>query len=324
MYQMKYPGLLRIIVILNTISILLSCESEDTPSNSPEIPEEETIEIHDPNFKYALLNTNCVDSDNDRTGNNDIDLNNDGKIQISELETVESLILEFDFHKIARSVDIQEIKYFKNLEYLEVTNKMAEGFIENTNSARIAYNFSNLENLEVLKLNYLHTDFYSTINLEGLNNLKVLDLSQNRPSYLVIPEDWESPTHFTEIKMTGCTNLLEFSIINSFLIIDFCQIPSLKRLDMQYLEGGEPDTFDFHCLTQLEWLDISENYFESLILKNTSVLDTLIARDIGSAGEYTNYPFLKYICIDNIQEEFQQISTLRNDETLVTTECTFQ
>ena len=319
-----YIGFFRIIFLLTPLSILFSCEPENSPENSPEIPEEETIEIRDPNFKYALLNTNCVDSDNDRTGNNDIDLNNDGKIQISELETVESLILEFDFHKIVRSVDLQEIKYFKNLEYLEVTNKMSEGFVENTNSDRIAYDFSNLKNLKSLQLNYLPTDFYSTINLEGLSNLKVLDLSQNRPSYLVIPEEWESPIHFTEIKMVGCTNLLELSMINSFLIIDFCQVPSLKRLDMQYLEGGEPDTFDFHCLTQLEWLDISENYFESLILKNTSVLHTFIARDIGSAGEYTNYPFLKYICIDNIEEEFQQISTLRNEETVVTTECSFQ
>lgn len=90
---------------------------------------------------------------------------------------------------------------------------------------------------------------------------------------------------------------------------------------MSYLEGGEPETFDFHCLGNLKWLDISENSFDNLNLKNSSVLETFIANDIGSAGEYSNYPFLKYICIDDIQEELEQISTLRDEYTVVTTDC---
>lgn len=306
------------------VSFIYSCEPGDSPQEPEEIIEieEEVLEISDPNFKYALLNTNCVDTNNDQIGEIDLDLNNDGKIQISEVESVESLILKFDFYKIVRSVDLKEIKYFENLKYLELTNNTSDGFVENTSSERIVYDFSDLKKLETLKINYLHTDFYSSVNLEGLENLTKLDLSQNRPGFLISPEDWEYPIHFTEINMNDCSNLSELSMINSFLIVDFCLIPSLKKLDMQYLEGGEPDIFDFHCLTQLEWLNISENYIETLILKNGSVLNTLLVNDIGTVRD-ANYPFIDYLCLDDNQEEYEQIIGIIDDNTVITYDCTF-
>lgn len=306
------------------VSFIYSCESGDSPQEPEEIIEieEEVLEISDPNFKYALLNTNCVDTNNDQIGEIDLDLNNDDKIQISEVESVESLILKFDFYKIVRSVDLKEIKYFENLKYLELTNNTSDGFIENTSSERIVHDFSDLKKLETLKINYLHTDFYSSVNLEGLENLTKLDLSQNRPGFLISPEDWEYPIHFTEINMNDCSNLSELSMINSFLIVDFCQIPSLKKLDMQYLEGGEPDIFDFHCLTQLEWLNISENYIETLILKNGSVLNTLLVNDIGTVRD-ANYPFIDYLCLDDNQEEYEQIIGIIDENTVITYDCTF-
>lgn len=91
---------------------------------------------------------------------------------------------------------------------------------------------------------------------------------------------------------------------------------------MHYLEGGEPDVFDFHCLRKLKWLDISENTIDTLILKNSTVLNTFIARDIGSAND-TNYPFLEHICIDDFPEEYEQITSLRDENTKVSTDCTF-
>ena len=93
---------------------------------------------------------------------------------------------------------------------------------------------------------------------------------------------------------------------------------------MSYLEGGEPEVFDFHCLTNLEWLDISENVIPTLILKNSSVLETFLVNDIGANHEnWAGYPYIEYICIDDIPEEREQISSLVNDDTVVTTDCTF-
>lgn len=310
-----------LLVFLNAIiMILISCEPNEHGEEQEEISEVENIEIPDPNFKYALVNTDCLDVDNDNTGDKNIDFNNDGEISIDEAKAAERLILQFNSGEILRYVDLTGIENFTNLEYLEIT-RGGNGYSENSNTNPISYDFTSLEKLEFLLINYFPTDFIEKMDISGLTKLIEVDLSQNRPSYFT--EDWESPNNFTDLNMEGCTNLTKLSIINSFFKIEFCQIPSLEILDMAYLEGGESDTFDFHCLQKLKWLDISENYFENLILKNSSVLETFIANDIGSAGEYSNYPFLEYICIDDFDEEFEQISTLRDENTVVTTDCSF-
>lgn len=314
---MNYNSKLGILFII--ILTLNSCEP-NSPEVEEEIPPMEIIEIPDVNFKYALVNTKCVDTNNDNIGDIDMDSNNDGEIQINEAKIAEGLILKFNSGEILRYVDLTGIENFSNLKYLEIS-RGANGYIENTKTDQISYDFTSLNKLEFLLINYVPTDYIENINISGLNNLIEADLSQNRPSFFT--EDWMNIKNYPKLNMEGCSQLKKFSLINSFFKINFCQVPSLEILNMSYLEGGEPDTFDFHCLSNLKWLDISENYFENLILKNSSVLETFIANDIGSASEYGNYPFLKNICIDDIPEELEQISTLRDENTVVTTDCTF-
>jgi len=315
---MKFNSSLRMIFI---ITILISCEPDNTSDETEEIPGVENIEIPDPNFKYALINTNCVDTNGDNIGDIDLDSNNDGEIQKIEAEFVQSIILQFNYDEIKRSVDLKGIENFINLEYLDVTQG-ASGYSENPNSEQISYDFTNLSNLKHLKINYLKTDFIKKIDLAGLDNLVEANLSENRASYFSTPDEWENPKDFMEINFEGCSSLIKLTMRNSFLNIDLCQIPYLKTLDMSYLEGGEPDVFDFHCLTKLEWLDISENYIETLILKNSSVLNTLLIYDIGNERD-ANYPFLENICLDDNEEEFKQIVNITDENTVVTTECSF-
>ncbi|UAB83298.1 hypothetical protein INR75_14040 [Zunongwangia sp. SCSIO 43204] len=306
------------VLFLAIFSVIYLISCEPSPSEKPE----EILEIQDPNFKNALLSTNAVDTNNDRIGDRNIDLNNDGLIQLEEVETVESLILGFDYGIIINSVDIREIEHFSNLKYLELTTSTNEGFVENLNDAKVSYDFTALGNLEILIINHLSSNLYASINVSNLKNLTKLDLTHNNPGYEIAPEDWKYPTHFTRISMQGCVNLEELILENSFLIVDFCEAPSIKKLNMRYLEGGEPEVFDFHCLKQLEELDISENLIHTLILKNGSVLDKFWANYIGNA-ELANYPFIKEVCIDDIPEELEQISEIINEDTVVTTDCTF-
>lgn len=296
-----HPVLLIIIALFST-----SCEPD---SADTDISESETLYIPDENFKYALVHII------------DIDINDDEEIQRNEAESIESLILHFDYEEISGYVDLTGIENFVNLKNLKITGEPASEMEGNVNSELINYDFTNLKKLEFLQLNHIGTNYFSSIDLSRLNNLTEANLSNNRPDYF--GENIEDPINFVKVKMEGCSNLISFSLVNSFLKNNFCDIPSLETLNMSYLEGGEPDTFDFHCLANLEWLDISENYFESLILKNSSVLQTFKANDIGSTGENSNYPFLKYICIDDVQEEYDQISTLRDENTVVDTDCTF-
>lgn len=315
---MKFSYPLKIIFV---ISIFISCEPDANPDEPEEVPTVENIEIPDPNFKFALINTNCVDTNGDNIGDIDLDSNNDGEIQKTEAELIQRLILKFNYNEIKKSVDLKGIENFISLEYLEMTQGES-GYIENSSSEQASYNFKNLSKLKILKINYLKTNYIKKIDLAGLENLVEVNLSENRANYFVSPEEWENPKDFIEINFNGCTSLVKLSMRNSFLNIDLCQIPTLKTLDMAYLEGGEPDIFDFHCLTKLEFLDISENYIETLILKNSSILNTLLVYDIGNERD-ANYPFLKNICLDDYEEEFNQIANIIDESTVVTTECSF-
>ena len=311
------------LLLFSALFTAASCEPEG-PDKEPEPPVvEDIIEIPDEYFKHALVSTNSIDTNGDNEGDSDIDLNNDGEIQRSEAELVKSLIMNYNYHEIGRLVDFTGIRNFTNLEYLKIIGLGYYPAEEIEVEELMSYDFTGLVNLKYLEFNNLVTNWSESLDLSGLSNLAELRLINNRPFYEVFnDENIVLPVNFMDVDMDGTGSLTNLDITNSFLNIDFCEVPSLKRLNMFYLEGGEPEVFDFHCLTELEWLNIGENHIDNLILKNSSVLNTLLAPDIG-ASDIGNYPFVEYICIDNIPEEFEQIATLRDENTVVVTDCTF-
>ncbi|MCM4159925.1 hypothetical protein DHB64_08485 [Antarcticibacterium sp. W02-3] len=301
-----------------------SCDTETTDDNEPEEPvAEDIIFIPDELFRDKLLSSNSIDTTGDGVGDNDIDLNNDGEIQRSEAEVIKGLIMNFYYHEIGRLVDFSGIENFINLEYLKITGQGDGIGTGVTGSELISYDFTGLTNLKYLEFNNLATNFSDVLDLSGLTNLATVRLINDRPHYEYFTDDNIGlPINFMDVNFEGTTGLIDLDLTNSFLNIDYCQIPSLKKLNTYYLEGGEPEIFDFHCLTNLEWLDISENRIRSLILKNNSVLSTLRAEDIGGSN-MGNYPYAEHICIDDIPEEFEQIATLSNESTVVVTDCEF-
>ena len=277
------------------------------------------ILILDDNFRNTLINTNCVDTNYDGVPDTNVDLNNDGQIQKKEANSVENLILDFDYGVPAKFVDLKGIENFSNIKLLNISGRGGSLYYDEAlNEENLIYDFTALRKLEYLKIMYLSTEYFDEINLSGLTKLVEVDLSQNRPM-----DYYSERNQFISLNLEGCSNLKNLNIVNSFLNINFCQIPSLEKLNMMYLEGGEPDVFDFHCLTNLKWLDISENKINTLILKNSSVLETLICNNIGSEDEFYNLPFPSYICIDDIPQEWEQIQTMISADNVVTTDCNF-
>lgn len=303
---------------------LNSCEPGNGDNDIPEPPvAEEIINVPDIHFKAALVSTNSIDTNGDKVGDSDMDLNNDGEIQRSEAELIQGLIIIFNNPEIQKFVDLTGIENFINLEYIKMSGFGTYAVEETPPSKVINYDLTTLKKLEYLELNNLSTNYIEVLDLSGLASLKELVLINDKPYYEVFTdENIILPNNFIDVDLEGTVSLASLDITNSFLKIDLCQVPSLKRLNMYYLEGGEPEVFDFHCLTNLEWLNIGENGIKTLILKNSSVLNTLLAQDIGSADN-GNYPFVENICIDDIPEEFEQIATLRNQSTVVVTDCTF-
>ena len=315
-----------VFLCMATAMFFISCDQENTDDIEPIEPvAEEIIYIADENFKHALVSTNSIDTTGDGEGDSDIDLNNDGEIQRSEANAIEGLIINFYDLEINSFLDLTGIENFVNLNYLKMTGDRDFSGEENSESNLITYDFSALEKLEFLEINNLFTNYMEALNLSGLSNLKEIRLMSNRPYFYEGANDnYSLPINFMDVNMEGLISLTTLNIHNSYLFIDYCQVPSLKYLDTSYLEGGEPEVFDFHCLTELEYLDISDNHIVSLILKNGSLLNTLVARDIGYGEDgFANYYYLEYICIDDIPEEYDQIASLRDDDTVVVTDCEF-
>ena len=275
------------------------------------------ILIPDENFRNTLISTNCVDTNDDGIPDTDVDLNNDGQIQKKEANAVEKLILDFDYGAPAKFVDLNGIENFSNIKSLNISGRGGSLYYDEAlNEENLIYDFTALRKLEYLKIMYLATEYFDEINLSGLTKLVEVDLSQNRPMDYYSERD-----KFISVNLDGTSNLKNLNIVNSFLRIDFCQVPSLEKLNMMYLEGGEPEVFDFHCLSNLKWLNIAENMVGTLILKNSSVLDSFIYNDGYSDGWFYNPP--NVICIDDIQEEYEQILPLVGENTTVTTDCSF-
>ncbi|MCH4824564.1 hypothetical protein ML462_15430 [Gramella lutea] len=312
----------RILIITILALTNFSCSTDnqtDDQENSSD--QEDIIFIPDENFRNTLLNKNCVDTNGDLVPESNVDLNNDEKIQRSEAESVTHLILDFDYGSPKKFVDLQGIENFINIQNLIISGSggNADNFDQVLNTENLSYDLSNLKKLEYLSIKTLATEHFDNLNLSGLNNLLKLDLSGNRP----INYGGDYDNQLMNVDLQGSENLKELNASNSFVILDFCQVPNLEKLNLFYMEGAEPEVFDFHCLTKLKWLNIGENMIESLILKNSSVLDTFITDGVGSSGTNPIYPYPQIICIDNIQQEIDQISPIVGENTTVTFDCSF-
>ena len=250
------------------------------------------VNIPDANFKNVLVHSVCADFNNDGILDGDVDIDNDGEIQTSEALDVLQLIVFYQrvdlYDKLTLS-NLIGINSFPNLKKI----KFSGVFFDNQE-----INLTQLSQLELVSINDTDSNLINSINISNLSNLTSLDLSGIRPINYDIPSD------NINVNMSGCTNLEDLNYTNSFLNFDFCQIPNLKNLNCNYLEGGEPDIFDFSCLTHLETLKIDENFINTLILKNGSTLNSI-------EMNYWNYiPYPKFICIDDNSTELKQIQNL--------------
>ncbi|WP_428225672.1 DUF7619 domain-containing protein [Flavobacterium sp.] len=238
-----------------------------------------------------------------------IDANNDGEIQLTEASNVTSLKL---FDELAGSPNyvgidnIIGINAFENLKFLYTEYNFFKGTLDLTEN----------HNLEEIIIGSSICEGFDLINLSGLTNLVKLSLVGIRQ----VNHPFTSAR--VNVALAGCANLVDLNISNSFVNINYCEIPNLKYLNSFYLEGGEPEIFDFSCLNKLETLNISENVINVLILKNGSLLNSLFY----DRGYSSGYPRPKFICIDDNSQELQQIlnSGLIEPNTVVNSYCSFE
>ncbi|WP_207388479.1 hypothetical protein, partial [Gramella sp. KN1008] len=89
-------------------------ESYDLKGNS----QGSEILFTDNKFKDVLISTNCVDTNGDGIGDRNADENNDGEIQKKEANSIEALVLKFQYEIPIRFTSLQGIENFGNLKTL--------------------------------------------------------------------------------------------------------------------------------------------------------------------------------------------------------------
>jgi len=227
------------------------------------------VDIPDPNFKNALVNTFCVDTDGDGQADFFADANGDGEIQVSEAEAIDNLFLSNQ--NISSLVGIEAFINlidlwcgFNNLTTLDLSqNNMLEKLSCDTNQ------LSNINITQNLLLKYLYC---------GLNNLQELDVSNN--SSLI--ELFCHGNELQSIDVSSNSALTYFKIFaNQLTTIDVTQNINLVNLG---LGNNNISEIDLSQNINLLSLRIYNNQITSLILTNNINLVQLSCSNNPLAG----------------------------------------
>ena len=222
------------------------------------------VDIPDANFKNALVNTLCVASGFQESPEWDVDVNNDGEIQVSEAEAVVHL-----------AVTNQNID---SLEGLEVFTGLKSFRCELNNIAEL--DMSNCPLLENLSC--------------SLNLISLLNITQNPNLYYINCGSNE----LTEIDISQNVNLDEIIFYNNLLQdINISQNINLTRIQLSENELSSIDISQNIILTgcyvnnnNLNEIDLSQN----ILLRGLGIGDNNV-----STLDVSNNPDLKLLTCQN-------------------------
>ncbi|GAB5565011.1 MAG: hypothetical protein Wins2KO_20740 [Winogradskyella sp.] len=273
------------------------------------------VDIPDANFKNALLNTNCVDTDGFGGFDADADINNDGEIQVSEAEAV--LRLNLSNQNIQ---SLQGILAFTNLETLYFNdNSVNESldFTSLTNLVEIeavsnqipSMNVSNLTNLEYLQL---EANIITSIDFSGCTSLASLGLGFNQLTGNINLNGFANlasvqlfNNQLTSVSTNGLVGLNGFVCRNNNITsLDLTDSPNLNSIDCK---NNQLTNLNLTGLTNISSITCNDNLLTSLDIEpSISILDAIFCynnqiTDLDVAG-YPNLVVLE--CFSN------QLSTL--------------
>lgn len=215
------------------------------------------IDFPDANFKNALVNTACVDTDGNGIRDSDADTNDDGEIDVSEAEAVTFL------HVAEQNiVSLEGVEYFVNIEFLEISNNAIS---ELDISALSVLDYFRCRHNQLVSLD-LSQNHALTKLVAGHNQLTSLDLSNN-PAMEVLECYFNS---ISQIDVTQCPQLIQLrGQDNQFSQIDLSQNTSLEILT---LNDNQLDQIDLSNNSVLGFLFLSNNNLSELNLSNNPLI----------------------------------------------------
>ncbi len=222
------------------------------------------VNIPDANFKDKLVNRNCVDIDGDGIGDDDVDTNNDGEIQLVEAQAV----LRLDVGEGVTSFHIntlEGIQSFTNLQVLRCgpNNLTSLDLSQNLDLISLNCSFNQLTSLNIVEhINLVsllcYNNEFTTLDISQNTNLEVLECKVNQLTSLDISQNF---------KLTS----LWFSF-NDITTIDVAHLVDLEELRFS--------------LAQLTEIDVSHNlnlrliYFPENQISNIDLTQNIALEDI--------------------------------------------
>ncbi len=284
------------------------------------------IHFPDANFKNALVNSKCVDTNGDNIGDSDADLNDDGEIDADEALNV--TILNVESKQISSLEGIENFTNLIKLEcaYNQVNSLNVQGL---TKLTYLICSYNIITTLNVQGLNNLislncKSNKLTSLNVKGVTNLTYMNCEENQITSLNLNELTKityidcGENQLTSLNVQGLTNLLEFRCsYNKLTSLDVNETTNLRLLECNNnklislnvnnltnlihltCSKNKLITLDVNGLEKLKFLECQSNDLRSLFMKTGNVGLAYFIQ--------LNYQLI-YICcneilINQIQEE---------------------
>lgn len=224
------------------------------------------VNIPDPNFKNALVNTLCVPlNENSCEGFFPVDINGNGEIEVEEAEGVEHLCVS-----IQDIASLEGIQAFINLESLHVQNNELTAIDLSQNT--------------LLRELYAGGNMITSIDVSNLSELTILNISDNDLTFLDVSVN---------------LNLFRLNCaLNNLVSLNINQNPLLDTLKAS---NNDINAIDISQNSVLKIVDVGNNNIESINLsQNPELIDISVDRNQITSLDVTNKPeLLKLVILEN-------------------------
>ncbi len=242
------------------------------------------VDIPDPNFKNALVNTPCVifgPPGDCGDVNATVDLNGDGEVQVAEAEAVDLLCIDYQ-----NITSLEGLEAFVNLETLSVFNN-------DLTTIDTSHNLL-LKTLDCGSNGLTSTNFNTTLEVLNIsyNELTVLDISGN--SSLISLSCKNNQLSSIDISNNAILTSLNIGY-NELTDIDLSQHPNFKGLTIEY---NNLSSIDVSQNPMLSYLDIKNNELNQIDISQNPLLEFLFVNNNNlSTIDVSQNPLLERLYI---------------------------
>ncbi len=246
----------------------------------------QNVNIADINLKNKLLFTQCAQLNNP-TWLTDVDVNNDGEIQITEAANVLKLDISTNEFNVTGNINnLSGLEFFPNLTELNCKGNSIANLNANVfpNLTKLDCSYNQLTAIDVSGLTNLidlrcSKNQLSQLNISGLQNLKLVyciynDLTQIDLSGLSMLENFQADANQLNAVVLANNTALKFLYVqgNSLTHLDIQSAPNIESLS---LYANNLSSMNYSGLNHLRSVDVSSNFFTEIDLSQAPLLNYL-------------------------------------------------